>query len=158
MNLVPIINLQTVPHIVHQRKVPLPPISLSFFSLSRKTKFCGWTQGECWYGWVDPETGWVSWDLKYVVWGSHVQIIRLYSLLGQGRKTAVPFTDETFLVKPLHRTLYFLLRFYKKKRGIVYNAVQSGSNFCRVFSVFVQTLRRPCAHWSMDRKKNVNLK
>ena len=48
-----------------------------------------------------------------------MQIIRLYSLLGQGRKTAVPFTDETFLVTLLHGTLYFLLRFYKKKRGIV---------------------------------------
>ena len=46
-------------------------------------------------------------------------------------------SNETSSAKPLHGTLDFLLGFYKKKRGIVYNAVQSGSNFCRVFSVFL---------------------
>ena len=69
--------------------------------------------------------------LKYVVC-SHLQMVRLSSVVGQGWKTAVPFKWGLF-----RKTF----------------ARNSCSNFCRVFAVFLQTSRRPCAHWSMDRKK-----
>ena len=69
--------------------------------------------------------------LKYVVF-SHLQMVRLSSVLGQGWKTAVSFKWDLF-----RKTF----------------ARYSCSNFCRVFADFLQTSRRPCAHWSMDRKK-----
>lgn len=106
---------------------------LSFLSLPRKTKFCGWTQGECYVGRAEwtPRLGESGLGiLKYVVC-SHLQMVRLSSVLGQGWKT-VPFKWDLF-----------------RKTSARYSC----SNFCRVFADFLQTSRRPCAHWSIDRKK-----
>ena len=61
-------------------------------------------------------------------------------------------------MKPLWQNLCTVLLisyqdFTRRHRGIVYNALQSGLNFCQVFSVFQQTSRRPCAYWWEEQKR-----